>query len=146
MTEPLNYFCDDQRHLVCMPYSLANLHRMAEALDLKRCWFHKDHYDIPKTRVDEIMAKCTVLPTRKIAAIVGRSLRRRYTRRVADEVKKKVCDMIWQQAGVTATELQAACKCCARVIRQVTEELVSEGEVIETISDDRRTKAFMQGY
>lgn len=146
MSEPLNYFCDAQRHLVCMPYSLDNLHRMAEALNLKRCWFHKDHYDIPKTRVDEITARCTVLTTRQIAGIVGRSLRRRYARRVADGVKEKALDLIWRQAGVTATELQAACKCCARVIRQVTEELISEGQIIETVSDDRRTKAFMQGY
>ena len=36
---PLTYYCDSMRHLVCVPYSTANLHRMAEELGIKRCWF-----------------------------------------------------------------------------------------------------------
>lgn len=40
------------RHLVCVPYSVENLHAMADALGIKRCWFHADasypHYDIPE--------------------------------------------------------------------------------------------------
>ncbi len=46
----LTFVCDNYRHLVCWPYSLDNLHLMAEKLNLKRCWFHKTHYDIPKSR------------------------------------------------------------------------------------------------
>jgi len=42
---------DDQRHLIAVPYSLENLHRAAKQLGIKRCWFHKDHYDIPKRMV-----------------------------------------------------------------------------------------------
>lgn len=74
MVAPLRYFCDDQRHLVCIPYSVANLHRMADDLGLGRHWFHNHsshpHYDIPKRRIAEIMAKCTVVSPRDILAIV----------------------------------------------------------------------------
>ena len=65
----MEYVCDDMRHLVCIPYSIDNLHKMAEELGIKRCWFHKDHYDIPKRRIDEIKSKCTVVSSRKIVEI-----------------------------------------------------------------------------
>lgn len=53
------------RHLICEPYSIENLHKMADDLNIKRCWFHKtkySHYDIPKRRIKEIQAKTTVIP------------------------------------------------------------------------------------
>ncbi len=70
----LEYFCDDERHLVCVPYTVDNLHLMAQDLQVKRCWFHSSsrfpHYDIPKRRVAEITARCTVVSSRDILAIV----------------------------------------------------------------------------
>ncbi len=66
------YYCDNARHLVCVPYSVANLHKMAAALNIKRCWFHKDHYDIPKTRIAEVQAKCQVVSSKEIVKIMGR--------------------------------------------------------------------------
>lgn len=66
----MEYVCDDRRHLVCIPYSIENLHKMAEDLDIKRCWFHKDHYDIPKRRIVEIQEKCTIVTDRDIVGIV----------------------------------------------------------------------------
>lgn len=60
------YYCDNNRHLVCVPYSIENLHTMAEDLGIKRCWFHKDHYDIPKRRIHEIQKKCKIISTREI--------------------------------------------------------------------------------
>lgn len=43
---------DAQRHLVCEPYSVDNLHRMAEELGIGRHWYHASakypHYDVPK--------------------------------------------------------------------------------------------------
>lgn len=68
----LTFWCDDSRHLVCVPYSVENLHRMAARLKLKRCWFHKNHYDIPLRRRKEIEAKCWMV-TRQciVAAILG---------------------------------------------------------------------------
>lgn len=69
----LTYFCDGERHLVCQPYSLPNLHVMAGRLGLKRHWYHggrSPHYDIPKRRREEIMGKCVVLTTREILALI----------------------------------------------------------------------------
>lgn len=69
----MNYFCDDKRHLVCVPYNVENLHKMAEDLGIDRCWYHSSarykHYDIPKRRVDEIREKCTVVSAKEILQI-----------------------------------------------------------------------------
>ena len=71
MEQPnLKYYCDEQRHLVCIPYSIDNLHLMAEALNIKKCWFHKDHYDIPKKRITEIQEKCLVVSPKVIVTII----------------------------------------------------------------------------
>lgn len=69
----MKYYCDSMRHLVCLPYSVENLHQMAKDLNIKRCWFHHDsyaHYDIPKRRIAEIQAKCQVVSPRIILGIV----------------------------------------------------------------------------
>lgn len=69
----IEYVCDDARHLVCVPYSVENLHRMASELGIKRCWYHASkhpHYDVPKKRIDEIKAKCRVVSSRELLAIV----------------------------------------------------------------------------
>lgn len=63
------YLTDGKRHLVCYPYSVENLHIMAENLKLKRCWFHKDHYDIPKKRIEEITSKCLLVSSKDIVRI-----------------------------------------------------------------------------
>lgn len=67
------YYSDDARHLVCEPFSVENLHKMAEDLGIKRCWYHggdKPHYDIPKRRIKEIQAKTTVVSTKRILEII----------------------------------------------------------------------------
>jgi hypothetical protein len=70
----MRYICDTKRHLVCIPYSLDNLHQMADTLGIKRCWFHKDHYDIPMRRIAEITEKCEVVSSKEIVKIIsGRS-------------------------------------------------------------------------
>lgn len=55
------YLCDSKRHLVCFPYSVPNLHAMAEDLGIDKVWFHRNsrwpHYDIPKRRIVEIRGK-----------------------------------------------------------------------------------------
>jgi hypothetical protein len=71
------YLCDNGRHLVCLPYSLENLHAMADALNIKRCWFHNTkypHYDIPKKRIAEIQAKCEVVSPKQILCIIKEAL------------------------------------------------------------------------
>jgi hypothetical protein len=69
----VEYYCDNYRHLVCVPYSKENLHKMADKLNIKRCWFHKDHYDIPKKRLKEIQDKCVLVGQREIKRIIDES-------------------------------------------------------------------------
>ncbi len=68
----MRYLTDGFRHLVCLPYSVVNLHTMAALLGIKRCWFHGDHYDIPKRRMKEIEARCEKVRPREILAVIGR--------------------------------------------------------------------------
>lgn len=58
---------------MCLPYSVENLHLMAQRLNIKRCWYHPGdfpHYDIPKRRIAEITAQCELVMPRQILAIV----------------------------------------------------------------------------
>lgn len=69
----VEYFSDTQRHLICWPYSIENLHQMATALQINRCWFHPGrhaHYDLPKRRIAEIAVKTHVVSTREILDII----------------------------------------------------------------------------
>ena len=69
----MKYYCDDNRHLICVPYSIKNLHIMAEDLNIKKCWFHKNHYDIPKRRITEIKEECTIITSKKILDIIHKN-------------------------------------------------------------------------
>ena len=64
------YLTDRKRHLVCFPYSIENLHQMADALKIGRHWFHKNHYDIPKRRIDEIENQCTIVSSKEIVKLI----------------------------------------------------------------------------
>lgn len=66
----LIYYCDKKRHLICLPYSVPNLHRMAKDLGIKNIWFHKDHYDIPKKRIKEIESVCSPITSKGIVRII----------------------------------------------------------------------------
>ena len=67
----MKYVTDKKRHLVCVPYSIENLHKMAEDLGIHRCWFHKDHYDIPKKRIKEIEDLCEIVSSKDIVNIIN---------------------------------------------------------------------------
>lgn len=67
----MKYYCDNHRHLVCMPYSIRNLHTMALKLGLKPSWFHKNHYDIPKRRMEEIKSMCIQVSSKDIVRIIN---------------------------------------------------------------------------
>lgn len=64
------YLTDQARHLICYPYSIENLHIMAAELNIKHCWFHKNHYDIPKRRIAEIESKCYIITSQEIVRII----------------------------------------------------------------------------
>jgi hypothetical protein len=65
--------CDCHRHLICTPYSIKNLHAMADSLGIKRCWFHKDHYDIPLKHCAAILRRCKVVRNREIVQIISKA-------------------------------------------------------------------------
>lgn len=69
-SEALIYVTDKRRHLVCLPYSIENLHKMANELKLKRAWFHKNHYDIPLRRQSEIERLCLHVGSKEIVLII----------------------------------------------------------------------------
>jgi hypothetical protein len=66
----MRYVTDGKRHLICEPYSIDNLHRMADDLGIKRCWFHNNHYDIPKRRIKEIETKCEMVSSKYIVSVI----------------------------------------------------------------------------
>lgn len=77
----VRYLCDRERHLICVPYSIEGLHRMAAELGVGCHWFHGGrlpHYDIPKRRQVEIEARCEVIDSREIVVTIleGLSLTR----------------------------------------------------------------------
>lgn len=67
----MKLICDNYRHLICVPYSVENLHQMAQSLNIGKHWFHKDHYDIPKKRIDEIKSQCVVVSSKEIVRIIN---------------------------------------------------------------------------
>jgi len=66
----LKFYTDGKRHLVCVPYSIENLHAMAEQLGIKRCWFHRTHYDIPKKKLTEVENQCIMVSSKEIVRII----------------------------------------------------------------------------
>jgi hypothetical protein len=81
-SDNITYICDNNRHLVCLPYTIENLHTMARELDIDRAWYHysngKYHYDIPKKRIREIQLKCILVNSKGILKIIKK--RRPYKR------------------------------------------------------------------
>jgi hypothetical protein len=69
--EKIIFLTDKKRHLICYPYSKKNLHMMAKILNIKRCWFHKNHYDIPLLRKKEIEEQCFIVSTKEIIRIIN---------------------------------------------------------------------------
>jgi hypothetical protein len=47
---------------------------MAKELDIDKCWFHKNHYDIPKKRTEEIQKRCTIVSSEEIVNIIKEQL------------------------------------------------------------------------
>jgi hypothetical protein len=68
------FYCDNYRHLVCLPYNKENLFIMAKILNIKKCWFHKTHFDIPKKRIKEIKEKCILITSKNIINIINGKL------------------------------------------------------------------------
>ena len=68
------YYADLDRHLVCVPYSRANLLAMADDLGIPRHWLHGGrlaHIDIPARSVVLVTTdpRVAIIPTRELLAI-----------------------------------------------------------------------------
>jgi hypothetical protein len=70
----VTFYCDGGgRHLVCVPYTVANLHAMARVLGIGRHWFHAGrlaHYDVPKRRVQELTERAVCINSRQVLRII----------------------------------------------------------------------------
>ena len=69
----MEYYCDTKRHLICVPYSVDNLHEMAKYLNIGGHWYHGGkfpHYDIPMKRKNEIEDVANVITTRELLEII----------------------------------------------------------------------------
>lgn len=65
---------DNKRHLICYPYSIENLHWIANQHGIKRHWFHASkfpHYDIPKRKVGKI--KGIEVSSKQIVSIIKKA-------------------------------------------------------------------------
>ncbi len=75
----MKYFVDKAGHLVCVPYSIENLHKMAKDLGIHKCHYHntkKPHYDMPKrmlAKIDEI-DDVEVVSSKMIVDIIKQSM------------------------------------------------------------------------
>lgn len=73
----LRYLCDENRHLICLPFSLENMKEMLFQLELKRKGLSKipckRFYRIPFDRLEEIMAQCEVVAAWEILEIITRN-------------------------------------------------------------------------
>ena len=47
---------------------------MADELSLHRGWFHKNHYDLPLNRIEEITSKCKVVSSKIIVKIIKKEI------------------------------------------------------------------------
>ena len=72
--ESIRFITDGKRHLVCVPYSIENLHKMAKILGINRRWFHSGknpHYDIPIRRIKEIESMCEKVASKDLVSIIN---------------------------------------------------------------------------
>lgn len=73
----LRYLCDENRHLVCLPFSWENMQTMLFQLELKRKGLSKTpgkrFYRIPFDRLEEIMDRCEVVAAWEILEIITRN-------------------------------------------------------------------------
>jgi hypothetical protein len=67
------YVSDNQRHLVCYPFSENELHKMAHMFYIDAGWLHTKHllhYDIPKHKSWEISEKTLIVSPKTIVRII----------------------------------------------------------------------------
>jgi len=53
-----------------MADSTEELHKFAAMIDVKRCWFHKDHYDLSQDKFDDaVLSGAIVVTSRELVQL-----------------------------------------------------------------------------
>ena len=78
----MRYITDGKRHLICIPYSIKNLHLMARNLAIGKWWYHKGgkknnypHYDIPKKDQKAIESLCDIVSPKELLTIIKNNVK-----------------------------------------------------------------------
>lgn len=61
--EELVYITDGVGNVICLPYSVENLHKMADDLGIKKTWYRDGHYKVPKEIAEDLEEKCDKVTT-----------------------------------------------------------------------------------
>lgn len=72
----MRFLYDKHRHLICVPYSIINLHVMADLLGIGRHWYHSGkypHYDLPKKYMSRIGEYAEEITSRELLMIIKNS-------------------------------------------------------------------------
>ena len=85
----LIYLTDGKRHLICVPYTIPNLHQMAKELGIGAWWFHKNHYDIPLFAQESVEKRCRKIDSKEIVEIIRHPEYASII--IGDEVKGNAC-------------------------------------------------------
>lgn len=67
----LEYFIDNNRRLVCKPYSQYNVHRMAENFKISKAFIGRGFYTVPHKILPEVMEVATKITTEEIVEIIN---------------------------------------------------------------------------
>jgi hypothetical protein len=60
------FLTDGRKNLICVPYSVENLHSMAMELGIPTRFFDRDKYKIPDTIRDDVEDKCELVSSQTI--------------------------------------------------------------------------------
>ena len=64
--EQLLFLTDGRKNLICVPYSVENLHSMAHDLGIPTRYFDRDKYKIPDVIRDDVEEKCEMVSSQTI--------------------------------------------------------------------------------
>jgi hypothetical protein len=66
-------YVTDKKHLICVPYSIENLHKMAEKFGIGKSLFKINHYSLSKfneSAIERISKKCRIISTSNIIEVI----------------------------------------------------------------------------
>lgn len=64
--DELLFLSDGRRNLICVPYSIENMKKMADELGIKKTWLKKDRFVIPEDYFEVVETKCNIVSTQTL--------------------------------------------------------------------------------